>query len=108
MQFCKSLCLSTMVLFCLLSPFSAADAATRTYNDTEIGQMIGQMIMLGFRGSGLEKLEEIPATLKLVQEGKIGGIILFSRDAEVKGSQRNIQNAIQLRGLITSMQWAAR
>lgn len=65
--------------------------------------MAGQMIMVGFRG--FELGPEDPTTRALA-EGKIGGIILFSRDVAL-GVQRNISSPGQVKRLIAQARAAA-
>ena len=47
-----------------------------------LDEMIGSMIMVGFRGSELTSQSHI---LQLVASGRIGHVILFERDVTTKG-----------------------
>ncbi len=65
--------------------------------------MAGQMIMAGFRGETLDPGDPIAQALA---SGRVGGVILFSRDV-VFGGQRNIQSPEQLKALIAQVRAAA-
>lgn len=64
-------------------------------------QMIGQMIMVGFRGYMVD--EQSPVARDILEHG-IGGVILFDYDVEKKAFERNIKSPQQLKELIASLQ----
>lgn len=72
-------------------PAPAADLDTK----------IGQMLMLGFRGMTLSPDSPIAADLR---DRKIGSVVLFQYDSELKTFVRNIESAAQLRALNESLQ----
>lgn len=76
-------------------------------SEPEIERMLGQMIMVGFRGDGRKKIQDVPLVTELARQGKIGGIILFNTDVERKSVNRNIVDADQLKKLIGGLQAAA-
>ena len=64
-------------------------------------EMIGSMIMVGFRGSSAPS-----DILEAIQKGRLGGIILFDRDVNLH-AQRNILDKKQLQLLTKSLQKSA-
>lgn len=66
--------------------------------------MIGQMVMVGFRGL------EAPANVSIrefIAKGMVGGVVLFDYDVERASPVRNIASPAQLRRLIRSLQKGA-
>ncbi len=68
-----------------------------------LDRMIGSMIMCGFRGAELAK--DDPVRL-LLQEGRLGHVILFDRDMATKGS-RNVVSKAQLKRLTDELRAVA-
>lgn len=106
----RTFSLAFLLLFSVLLPFQlsqAADSATQEPAPQVTGQisdqMLGSMLMLGFRGT---KLADDDPFLKMVAQGKIGNIILFDKDV-TDGSQRNISSPEQLRALTQTLKNAA-
>ena len=69
--------------------------------EEELKKQIGQMIMVGFRGTEISKDSYITETIKDV---KIGGVILFDFDVPSKSFPRNILNPEQTKELISNLQ----
>ncbi len=74
-------------------------------NDNEISKdslkkMIGQMIIVGFRGTEITFDSKIAKDIK---NGKIGGVILFDKDILLKNS-RNIESPGQVKKLNSQLQ----
>lgn len=69
--------------------------------DEQLKDQIGQMIMIGFRGT--EATEESDIT-KIIKEVKVGAIILSDYDVSSKSRPRNIENFIQTKQLISGLQ----
>ena len=65
---------------------------------------VGELLLAGFRGTEVEGNEEVRA---LVCDVKVGGIILFERDA-VTGAPRNLIAPDQIRRLTAGLQRLAR
>ena len=63
-------------------------------------QKIAQMLMVGFRGTELDESNYI---VRDIREYRIGGIILFDRDAMLKTYGRNITSPAQLQALTASL-----
>jgi beta-N-acetylhexosaminidase len=72
---------------------------TKKISKEEISQMVGQMIMVGFRG--VEVSDEIQ---KDIENFNIGGVILFDYDVSTKSYGRNILDSEQIRSLTESLQ----
>ncbi len=100
------------MFFALLAAGSAAfsccspgeEEATATANDLELDRWIGQMLMVGFRGTELEPDHEF---LEQVRELHLGGVILFDFDVPSRQPLRNVLSAEQVRRLTASLQEAA-
>ncbi|MCC7161269.1 MAG: glycoside hydrolase family 3 [Anaerolineae bacterium] len=67
----------------------------------DLDTKIGQMLMLGFRGMTLTPDNSLAADLR---DRKIGSVVLFQYDSELKTFVRNIESAEQLRALNQSLQ----
>jgi beta-N-acetylhexosaminidase len=65
---------------------------------------VGELLLMGFGGTQVEGNEEIRS---LVCDVKVGGLILFERDAR-SGEARNISSAEQVRQLTSDLQALAR
>ena len=65
---------------------------------------LGELLLVGFGGTQLEGNEEVRS---LVCDVKVGGLILFERDAHT-GEARNITGAEQVRRLTADLQTLAR
>lgn len=61
---------------------------------------IGQMLMVGFRGTDVNDDMLIS---KDIRAGRVGGVILFNTDTHI-GGIRNIQSPMQLKKLTTKLQ----
>ncbi|MCL1916218.1 MAG: glycoside hydrolase family 3 [Desulfovibrionaceae bacterium] len=86
--------LQILALTCLLAPARATEA------DPEI--MLGQMLMLGFRGERAGE-GDLPLVMELIRQGRLGGVILFDRDSSSGGGPRNIRSREQLRALCAEL-----
>ncbi|MBQ9406283.1 MAG: glycoside hydrolase family 3 protein [Desulfovibrio sp.] len=69
-----------------------------------IDEMLGAMIMCGFRESELKAQSPI---LQRIASGRLGHVILFDRDVTTKGP-RNIRNRAQLQRLTAALRAAAK
>ena len=67
----------------------------------KIGNMIGQMFMVGFRGTDLSSSDDI---VKDLYSLNIGGVILFDYDVEQECYDRNIKTKKQVIKLIKDLQ----
>lgn len=69
-------------------------------NNNTLDEMIGEMIILGFRGTEVNNSSRV---VKDINEYNIGGIILFDYDVPSKSSPRNILSPNQTRKLISDI-----
>jgi beta-N-acetylhexosaminidase len=69
--------------------------------EKELKERIGQMIMIGFRGT---EISEDSYIVKAIKDIKIGGVILFDFDIPSKSFPRNILNPEQTKKLIFDLQ----
>jgi beta-N-acetylhexosaminidase len=69
--------------------------------EKELKERIGQMIMIGFRGTEVSEDSQI---IKAIRDLKIGGVILFDFDVPSKSFPRNILNPEQTKKLISDLQ----
>lgn len=84
-----------LALFCPVQ--SSAENAT-------LRAMIGQMLLVGFRGAELSADAPI---LRDIREHNLGGVILFDRDAQLRTWDRNIVSPDQVRILTARLRAAA-
>ncbi|MFD2588314.1 glycoside hydrolase family 3 protein [Croceitalea marina] len=88
----------------LLFLFSCVEKKESIQSNSNITleEKVGQMIMVGFRGTELTKSDPI---YKMVAEYHIGGVVLYSRDLPSKESvKRNVIAPSQLKNLNTDLQ----
>jgi beta-N-acetylhexosaminidase len=73
--------------------------------DLLLRKKIGQMLIVGFRGSKLDSHTQI---YQLITQYNVGGVVLFDYDVPSKGkTQRNITSPEQLKTLCEELQKAA-
>jgi beta-N-acetylhexosaminidase len=70
-------------------------------DDTKLKQMIGQMLIIGFDQSRIDKNSPV---VRYIQEYNIGGVILFDRFYKDKNKIKNIRSPKQLKLLTSSLQ----
>ncbi len=68
--------------------------------DDELKERIGQMLIVGFRGT---EITENSHFTELMEDVEVGGVILFDYDAPSKSFPRNITDAGQVKELISSL-----
>ncbi|HHE32576.1 MAG TPA: glycoside hydrolase family 3 [Chlorobaculum parvum] len=90
---------SLLAALLLLLSFTTAPAVPSAPDSLSI--KIGQMLMIGFRG--LNAIDD-PAFAEALQEGKIGGVVLFDYDVPSKSPIRNIESPEQVRQLTEKLQ----
>ncbi|MFA5015079.1 MAG: beta-N-acetylhexosaminidase [Actinomycetota bacterium] len=83
----------------------AGTSDKETYTNTEqtsstLDQMIGEMIILGFRGTEVNNSSDI---IQDINKYNIGGVILFDYDVPSKSFPRNILNPEQIKKLIEDL-----
>jgi beta-N-acetylhexosaminidase len=73
----------------------------KKFSDEELKEKIGQMIMIGFRGTTAEENSNI---YKIIKDIKIGGVVLSDYDVPSNSFPRNIINPEQTKKLISDLQ----
>jgi beta-N-acetylhexosaminidase len=66
--------------------------------------MIGQRLLVGFRGT---EVDEDHPIVKAIEQNHLGGVILFDYDAETKSFDRNIRSPDQVKKLTHDLQEAS-
>jgi len=82
-----------------------AKAEQQSDGDGELRREIGQMLMVGFRGTEVSDTSQI---IRDIEEYNIGGVILFEYDAASRSRPRNIASREQLRDLCKRLQERAK
>ena len=96
-----------VMLMIALAGCTSPEAKTKKKTKTDVKdvptleQMIGQMLMVGFRG--LEPEDVSDAIKTQVRNGNMGGIIFFDYDVINKEAVRNIKSPDQVKRLIKSI-----
>ncbi|WP_235896719.1 glycoside hydrolase family 3 protein [Oceanidesulfovibrio marinus] len=94
------------VMFCAAGAFAAdrakAGAGTAMQADEPtLEAMLGQMVMVGFRGLMADPESAIGQDIRA---GRVGGVILFDYDVALKSRTRNIDNPAQVLALTRGLQ----
>jgi len=97
-MFLKGAALAGVAAACppLLSGCGGSEAST----EPTLENKIAQMLLVGFRGLTLDESNYI---VRDIREHRIGGVILFDRDAKLKTYGRNITSPEQLKALTLSL-----
>ena len=111
---CRVLCLLCIVAMPLSAQAVPTGSAMGKKASLEV--MAGQMILAGFRGTGVafhgekdaQREEEYANLLEDVRQGRLGGVIFFDRDAVLQKYGRNILSLEQVAALSASLQKAAK
>lgn len=89
-----------LFVFFLVLPASLAVAEV----GVPLRPMLGQMLLVGFRGA--ELADDAPI-LRDIREYNLGGVILFDRDVQLKTLGRNISSPEQVRALTAQLREGA-
>ena len=84
----------------LLGSACRAQTGPVAHDSVDLDTMIGQMILVGFRGT---EVDEIAPIYSDVVDHKVGGIILFEYDVPSRTRPRNIASPEQVRRLISTI-----
>lgn len=93
-----------LITLLLVSCTGNAQQNSFTKEDQRLRNEIGQMLIVGFRGTSLNSDNHI---LRDISQYNIGGVILFEYDAPSGKRPRNITSAEQLRSLCSRLQKSA-
>ncbi|MBR7167536.1 MAG: hypothetical protein IKD33_01860 [Bacteroidales bacterium] len=90
-----------LIIMSLLLSGNACNAQYYSPEDVELRKEIGQMLMIGFRGTEVTTGNTI---CRDISEYNIGGVILFEYDAPSQSRPRNITNLLQGQKLCRGLQ----
>ena len=90
---------SFLILIAIFLPKASRGNSAET--DQELKNKIGQMLLLGFRGT---QVAEDSYISKVIKDINIGGVILFDYDVPFQSFPRNIISPEQTKKLISSLQ----
>lgn len=93
--------LSLIILLITALPVRAGDLVDAA---PTLEQQIGQLLVVGFRGSELAADHWV---IEAVRRGTLGGVILFDKDLQQPDFPRNITSSLQLKNLTRQLQQAA-
>ncbi len=100
----KRAAIRTVLILALVSTFASAGPGS-AQSEEQLELWIGQMLMVGFRGTEIPPDHEFR---RRIADCRLGGVILFDYDVPSKTWGRNIVSAEQVRRLNRSLQEAAR
>ncbi|MFA5080594.1 MAG: beta-N-acetylhexosaminidase [Candidatus Paceibacterota bacterium] len=103
MKYNRTRIIFPVILIAILFIFSISFATTinKANKEKELRNMIGQMIVIGFRGLEVDQDSYI---VKEIKNNNIGGIILFDKDNPSSGiMKRNIESPEQTKKLIANI-----
>ena len=86
-------------ILALTNAFAAEPSGTMA-NEKTIRELVGAMLLVGFRGTSIDESSIIVRDLR---DYHVGGVILFDYDGEKKTYDRNFQSAAQLKSLIQQL-----
>lgn len=88
---------------------AVCSSACAAESNPGLHQMIGQMLLVGFRGLSVnEATPEMRAIIRDVRQLNLGGVILFDYDVALKKNDRNIHDPEQVKALVAGLQHAAK
>ncbi|GAB1409037.1 glycoside hydrolase family 3 protein [Desulfovibrionales bacterium] len=93
-----------MRYFCVLVLAVLVPGLAMAEQSPDLRAMLGQMLMVGFRGTSLDESAPI---LRDIRQYHLGGVILFDRDAREHTWGRNIASPAQVRNLTAQLRGAA-
>ena len=94
-----------LVLLTFLTLSSPTPAASRRSEQPSLDERLGQMLMVGFRGTNVADDHFL---LRDLRKHHLGGVILFDYDLESRKYGRNIASPEQLRALTSRLRREAR
>ena len=89
------------ILMFIFMLFSGCSLKNSTSSTSELDTMIGQMVMVGFRGLELSADNPIVSD---ISDARVGGVILFSKDCALNSTVRNVASPAQLAKLTSDLQ----
>ncbi|MDD2703121.1 MAG: glycoside hydrolase family 3 protein [Candidatus Omnitrophica bacterium] len=96
----KSPYFSSLILLSALGLIVFGFFRIKEHTEGRLKKQVGQMLIVGFRGTGADEASFI---LKAIKDLNLGGVVLFDIDGSTKGFPRNITGAEQVKGLIKNL-----
>ena len=100
-KFLHILLFSIFIISCNTPEAETVQEEIPTEPKTELSEMIGQMIMVGFKGMEADSLSNI--FVNQLEKGEGGGVILFDYDIPTKSTKRNVKSPTQVKSLIEGL-----
>ena len=94
------LILIILTIFLWLCPAHADQPIQAEHNDPDLDTMIGQMLMVGFRGLSVDENASI---VRDIRDRHLGSVILFDYDVSLHKPERNISSPEQVKQLVTEL-----
>ena len=88
------------VLFAAVVFLCAACNKEEDENQPALDEQIGQMLMIGFRGTTLDSDNHI---IRDLEQYNLGGVILYEKDGPTQSRPRNIESPEQLQQLVSDL-----
>ena len=88
-----------LIIVCLLLLLSCSKSNSEDA-DSQLRQQIGQMLMVGFRGTQINRSSQIVTD---ITQHNLGGVVLFDYDVALASYGRNITDPDQLSALTSSL-----
>ena len=86
----------------LLAAFLACPDASRAWAaEPTLDQMLGQMLLIGFRGLAVDDQSPV---VRDIEQLNLGGVILFDRDVLLHSDRRNVADPVQVSRLTAQLQ----
>lgn len=89
-----------LIFFLFILPFLLKCSNNTTTNDKQLEGMVGQMLMVGFRGMEVDNDHWV---VHDIRDYGIGGVILFDYDVPNGISVRNIESPEQVKSLVNQL-----
>lgn len=90
-----------LIIIFIITPFLLFSPLFFSLQSKSIDRVIGQLIILGFRGHSLTPSNPI---YENIRRGRIGGVVLYDYDIKLKKANRNIKSPAQVKKLIGELQ----
>jgi beta-N-acetylhexosaminidase len=89
-----------ILVLCLCPACSKTSGAAAAAQEPDLKTMIGQMLMVGFRGMSVDENAPI---VRDIRERHLGSVILFDYDVALKQPERNIASPEQVKKLVADL-----
>lgn len=84
----------------LITPNSYGQQAQKQAQDISLNEKIGQLLLVGFRGTQLADTNHI---VRDIEEYHLGSVVLFDYDVALESPERNIESPEQVKKLVSDL-----